>query len=258
VEAYGVAAELEPDSTRGQARRDAVTRQAREADRSREAEVAAWLEKAAAGELRGRETTTFDAVFGIVRHAHPDTVAGLVEALAAVSAELRGVSADAYLSVVEPNEVELLREQRPLPGLAEAAERLRAGDEAGPADRQLLERAGRRLVGRATHGAPSSGPAVLLTAHSVLGGAQAEALGARLTLARVACEALGWLDSATPAAAEALGGYLLAEQDPARAGYAGAALVRMGGERAEELIGAGLERFGPRSPFAQAVAEARE
>ena len=231
----------------------ARTREAREAldaaqnaeARRRGEELEALLDQAEAGALQQRPEGAREAVFRIVRLAHPDVVARLAGRLERTTAELERVEREAWGEVATQTEGERAAGEEALEGLLAALARQAAlppGGRPEPADAELLRRAAARLERRQTRREFATTEARGRRAAAILAGRQRDALGARLEAARVMCEALGWLGDR--GAVPALGRYLRAEQDETRAAAAGAALCRLGGEAAQAYVVEGRRRFG--------------
>ncbi len=209
----------------------------RAADGPREA-VAAILDEARAGQLT-RAGAHRDALFALVRHPTPTTVALLAEELDAIAEELRAVTRATFLATERPSGAELAGGQTRIVGLAAAVDRWLALPPGELPDRELertLTDARERMSARAARGAHVAGPTALPAPDEIIAAQQERELGhARLALARLCCDALAGI-GIREGAVDAIAGYLWSERDEGRALDAAIALCTLGGPDASRIV----------------------
>ena len=243
AQAFAQAAALGVDDARAQAAAVRVE-EARTGERRRRREaVLELIQRVSSGGFQDKGGAFQEAVFQLVGHSSPDTLALLIEHLDRISAELGRVQRAVLLEAGSPDRDEVRVGERPIEGLASAlVEREGAGLSGQPSEQAqaALRAAEERILRRL---ARVKGGARTVLQH--VARRQRETLGTgQLLLARLICEALGRLGQLDQAAAQdALARYLASEADGLRAVAAGLALCRLGGERAQRLYLDARERF---------------
>ena len=212
----------------------------------------AVLRRVETGRARKKPNGLTDATFEVVHHLDEGTVAFLSSRVLTVARELRQVETSVYMSVCEPNETERKAGKVRIARLAEALEQHRGlipqHEEESCA---ALEEARYRLWARhrtqqATHSQAANPRAYVAF---LVAGRQSASLGQhRQDLVRVAAGALGRVGfnqafnaETVRGAVTALVAHLRAERNGLRAVHTGLALNTIGGQRAEEALGAALE-----------------
>ncbi len=230
----------------------ATLREARVRD-EREA-VAAILDEARTGRLGERPGGIEDAVFELVRHRSPETVATLVGELDRLTERLIATRGKLFREAAEPDADELRAGQGRIPGVEPALERwerLWEGEEAAKSVMAMLLPASARLVARARRHR-DLGTNETVDAGSLVAGAQEEAVGADgLLTARLCCRALGRLGDAS--AIPALARHAYAHFDQLRAADAGIALCQIGSDEAVAIVQRARRWFSPNGPFSDRV-----
>ncbi len=215
------------------------------------AEVRKVLEEARSGELARRPGGHEEAIFALVRRTEPQTIELLGQALDVLSADLRSVERDLYLSANALRPDEARAGTREIDGLEAAVESwsaLAPGETPDAAPERVLHQARDRIEDRNARRRSRGGPG--LTWATLLSAKQRDRLGAGgIELVRLICDALGWIGVREGAIAP-LERYLFAEQEDLRAKDAGIALARIGGPGTLALVArARDQRFGMPSSF---------
>jgi tetratricopeptide (TPR) repeat protein/predicted Ser/Thr protein kinase len=210
--------------------REAKTKESRAA-------VAAWLTRAAGGELRQRFEGNLEALFGILRYPGEDTVALLATRLDQVSAALAAAERK-VLERILGDEAEATLE-----GFAEShgQERL-----------EILRRVNAKKRGVAPGALESISLRIMNLEIAAL---QSEIPRGERDVATLCCAALGRLGS--PKGSAALVRYLWAEADPTQAVRAAIALVRLDDTQGIADADAVGFRFGTNTPYSRRLARAR-